>query len=76
MRDLTNRFEIQVEMGPVHIGGNGGKQWRTIFYAETLGYAEAAAEIADVRVLDTLTNKYLDPKPRTAAILPFAARLG
>lgn len=65
MKDFTNRFEVQVYSGPIHVGGHGLKDWRTVFYCENELLAQQLVDtdkFKSRRVLDTTTNQFLKPK--------------
>lgn len=70
----TNRFEVQFYAGPVHIGGNGLKDWRTFCYCESEILAQHLVDTDGLkvrRVIDTETGKLLKPK----VVQLFAARM-
>lgn len=69
---MINRFEIQITSGPVHIGGHGLKEWRTFAYCEVTGQAQQVANIDPdkIRVLDTITKKWIQPS-RPGVVINF-----
>lgn len=73
MKNWTNRFEVQIYSGPIHVGGHGLKDWRTVFYCENELLAQQLVDTGNQtrRVLDTTTNQFLKPK----VVQLFAAKL-